>query len=350
MGRGDPTARSTPKNTYENRIMRRRTGFTLIELLVVIAIIAILIALLVPAVQKVREAAARLQCTNNLKQIGLAIHNYHGVYKNLPGIGTPSQSAFSVLARALPYMEQENLQKLINFTQPMMVGSGGSQTINPTQAKAAQTLVPSYLCPSDGQSPLFTAYNTATWAGTNYVVSFGSGLSTYYDDRYPNDGLFWQDSKVRLTDIIDGSSNTLMVSETLLGLGLDTKASVPQAANRQMAQISTVAKPNSTGPGTVPPLTTAICDGAAQWNGDRAASWIWGRLHRGGFNAFLPINSARPDCLTNGSGWYAARSLHTGGANACLADGSVRFFSETIALTTWQFLATRGGNDIPTNY
>src|SRR5687768_1713340 len=99
----------------------RRHGFTLIELLVVIAIIAILVALLVPAVQKVRAASARTQCLNNLKQLGLAVHNYVGVHKALPGGAVSSNLwAFSAQARFLPYLEQENLQKLIDFTQPLM--------------------------------------------------------------------------------------------------------------------------------------------------------------------------------------------------------------------------------------
>jgi len=320
-------------------------GFTLIELLVVIAIIAILIGLLLPAVQQVRGAAARIKCQNNLKQLGIALHNYEGQYKRLPGIGTPSQSAFSVQARILPFVEQANLQDLINFTLPLMTGSGGSQTINPLQVNAAKTIVRFYLCPSDSQDPTYTAYNTATWAGVSYVVNEGSGTGVNYDDRYPTDGVFWQASEARMNDITDGLSNTLFASETLLGLGQDTTGAAPQDRKRQMAQVSTVARPSTTSQGTTPMLTTAICDGATTWNSDRGASWIWGRMHRAGFNTYFPPNHKNPDCLTNGLGWYAARSLHNGGVNVLLGDGSVKFVQDKVNITIWQAASTRSAGE-----
>jgi prepilin-type N-terminal cleavage/methylation domain-containing protein len=330
--------------------MSKRSAFTLIEILVVIAIIGILIALLLPAIQKTREAAARTQCQNHLKQLGVALHNYYGTNKKFPGIGNTSQWAFSLLAQSLPYIEQQNLQKLIDFNQPLMLGSGGSQTLNPPQANAAKTVVPLFLCPSDAQAPVFTTYNSAVWAGTNYVGNAGSGTGTYYDDRFPTDGLFWQDSATTIGQITDGTSNTLLMSEALLGLGLDSSGPAATDSRRQLAQISSSVKPAPLG-GTAPPLTPAICNGAATWHGDRLASWIWGRYHRSAFNAFLPINSLTPDCLAHGMGWYAARSNHFGGVNVLLSDGSVRFVTETIDLNTWRALSTRnGGEVVPGNF
>jgi prepilin-type processing-associated H-X9-DG protein len=300
-----------------------------------------------PAVQKVRQSADKTACQNNIRQLVIALHAYHEVYQKLPGIGNASQNAFSVIAYALPFVEQQNLQKLIQFDQPLMLGSKGTQTINPIQQPAAQMVIPLLLCPSDAADPVFTAYNNATFAGTNYVCNGGTGTGTHYDDRYANDGLFWQNSRTKFHTISDGTSNTLLFSETLLGLGKDTTGATPVHPHRQMAQVSSLVKPDQTGPGVVPPLTTAICESATAWNGDRGASWIWGRYHRGAFNTYFPINYQKSDCLAHGEGWYAARSSHPGGVNVGMCDGSVRFVRQTIELATWRALSTRETGDVP---
>ncbi|MCI0461168.1 MAG: DUF1559 domain-containing protein [Gemmataceae bacterium] len=329
-----------------------RSAFTLIELLVVIAIIAVLIGLLLPAVQKVREAAARLSCQNNLKQLGLALHNYESVYKTLPGAPTPNNLwAFSVQARVLPFLEQENLQKLIDFNQPLMAGATPSaRVVSPAQAAAARTIVKTFLCPSDGQNPIFVGFqNSSIWAGTNYMINAGSGTGTFYDNRFPTDGLFWQGLATRFADLTDGLSNTLLMAETLLGLGTNTLGPTPDDSKRQPAQAGSLVTMIPAG-GSSPPLTLSICARPPSWVGDRAASWIWGLPWRTMFDAFLPINSASPDCLAHGNGFFAARSQHPGGVNVLLVDGSVRFLSNSIPLQTWRALSTRAGGEVVGNF
>ncbi|MGL4420898.1 MAG: DUF1559 domain-containing protein, partial [Gemmataceae bacterium] len=168
----------------DSRVPQRpRLGFTLIELLVVIAIIAVLIGLLLPAVQKVRQAAARAQSQNNMKQLGLALHTFESANGTLPGMrsaGAANATSFgySIHAQLLPYIEQENLGKTFDMTQPLFVGvfPTPSFQLNPVVAPTAATIVKTFLCPADSQAPLFTINSGGgTHAGTNYVVNLGSG-------------------------------------------------------------------------------------------------------------------------------------------------------------------------------
>jgi prepilin-type N-terminal cleavage/methylation domain-containing protein len=196
-----------------------RRAFTLVELLVVIAIIGILVGLLLPAVQSAREAARRMQCSNNLKQMVLATHNYESTYRRLPGL--TGSSSFSPQARILPFIEQANLQNLIDFQQPLYVGPVWRAQLNPLLVPAAGMVVPTFLCPSDAATPqretIAADGNTARVAGLNYMFSYGSGTLTNYDDRYRTDGIVWENSWARFADITDGMSNTVMLSETLIG-------------------------------------------------------------------------------------------------------------------------------------
>ncbi|MEW4570247.1 DUF1559 domain-containing protein [Tautonia sp. JC769] len=333
--------------------MNRSRGFTLIELLVVIAIIGILIALLLPAVQSAREAANRMSSQNNLKQMGLALHNYESGVGALPGFGESTAFGYSVQARILPFMEQANLKNLINFEQPLYVGSGPWISLNPSQETASQTVVRGFLCPSDGHEAIFDRYFGGRMAGTNYVVNIGSGTGTFYDINHRTDGLFWNGSTVRLSDIRDGLSNTMLASQCLLGTGFDTEGPMPAELGRQAANLGAILRTNGGNPGlvmdglaVVNPDLAPLTATATRWRGDRGYSWISGRQVPAAFDAYLAPNSPIPDVSAHGRGWTAARSNHPGGVSVLMADGSVRFIKETISLATWRALSTRAGGEV----
>ena len=340
----------------------RQRGFTLIELLVVIAIIAILIALLLPAVQQAREAARRTQCKNNLKQIGLALHNYESTYGVFPGMAASSNWGRSVHAAILPFVEQANLANLIANDAPLMLGSGGSQTLNPVHTMAAKTIIPFYMCPSDNGMEVFDGIPNLplpgqAFAGNNYRYCTGSGTNTNYDFRARTDGLFWWASSSRFRDITDGTSNTVMFAESRRGNGNDSTNPTPDDPQIQMARyrgggLLAAGQGFSGAPGHNPDLAVAAAaaDGSPRWDGRRGMSWIWSHGHTGSFNTYVPPNWKDPYVHRNGIGWFAARSLHTGGAQALLSDGSARFISDNIDRATWQALGTRGGGEVIGEY
>lgn len=335
------------------RALRRR-AFTLIELLVVIAIIAILMALLLPAVQVVREAARRTECQNHLRQLGIALHNYEGNYKCFPGLGTPSQYNFSVQAKILPFVEQANLRTLINFDQPLLTGSGPSQMLNAPQAAAANTVVDVFLCPSDGGPETYPG----GYAGLNYMVSFGSGAGTSYDARWPTDGIAWYGSSVRMRDIVDGTSNTAFMSESIRGTGVTTTGATPQDALRQMASVGSLWSPVSAAPGGVQSGGSAITDpdlsltlpSVASWSGDRGRGWIRGLETYTLVNGYLTPNHRVPDFTAHGRLWSGPRSLHPGGAQVQLGDGRVQFVGEAVDLRVFRGLFTRAGGEVSGRY
>ncbi|MBN1855198.1 MAG: DUF1559 domain-containing protein [Pirellulales bacterium] len=337
----------------------RSGGFTLVELLVVIAIIGILVALLLPAVQAARESARRAGCSNHLKQFGLALQNHADAKGSLPGLGSKPHTSFSAHARILPYMEEKSLCDLIDFEEPLMLGGGSSVCVNPVQAAAAQSLVTTFLCPSDGGTPRFSSLlvfsgDEALSAGTNYVVCSGSGTGTNYDLRYPSDGLFWNDSAVQFKDMTDGTSCTIMMSESLLGLDCDTFGPEPQDPKRQMASMCSQFSLNTDGPGlsgvTNPDLEALVAN-ATFWRGVRGATWLWGRESATTFSAYMLPNTAVPDMYAKGTGFFAARSNHPGGVNVLFADGSVRFINDSIPRVVWHALSTRtGGETVDSEY
>lgn len=336
---------------------RRELGFTLIELLVVIAIIAVLIGLLLPAVQKVRMAAARSTSQNNVKQIGLAFHSYESAYGHLPGMAGTTSLGYSPQAQVLSFIEQEAIGREIDLNTPLFSGNWPFASLNPRYELIVQTPVKTFLCPADGQNPVnninrFPAVggSNVTTAGISYVVCTGTGLnadgsSRSGDIRVPSDGLFWYGSRVKMTDIIDGTSNTLMLSQQLLGQW-DTN---PNPANGPIRQSISASSHSPNGnPGSTPQLTATNYLEYTTFFGGRGSAWIWGSNQQTSFNTFLRPNDPNPDVVAHGNGFSAARSLFPGGVNVGLADGSVRFIRDNIPIATWRALSTRNGGEVIT--
>ncbi|HZZ82565.1 MAG TPA: DUF1559 domain-containing protein [Gemmataceae bacterium] len=339
--------------------MRSRSAFTLIELLVVIAIIAILIALLVPAVQKVREAAARTQCINNLKQIGLAAHNYESANKVLPpgfrGSAVGGYYYFDTwgtLALITPYLEQTAVYNALDLTQTMyqLVPPYG---INATNA-AMTARVPVFMCPSDTMASVCNgAYSVVGDLGpTNYASCVGTGTTTgqtgWLGSPYDADGVFYAQSKVRLVTITDGTSNTVGAAERLLGTGAESGT----VASRSALDVQTMYV-------NVSQTTDANCAASLNINGSqrRGYTWVAGEPRCTSYNHYyLPNDKTNPDCVANfgasgavsytGHGLTTARSRHTGGVNVWMCDGSVRFIQNSIGIQTWRALATRNGGEV----
>ncbi len=330
----------------------RGRGFTLVELLVVIAIIGMLVALLLPAVQAAREAARRASCTNNLKQLGLALHNYHDQHRGFPGFGWTTMTSFSVQARLLPFVEQANLQGLIDFRQPLYLGSPHNQVLNPAQAAAARTPLALFRCPSDGWEDLYQPKPGEVLAGGNYMVCSGSGTGTNYDLRYPTDGLFYYGSGRGFQHMLDGSSNTLAMSESLLGWRSNVSGPLPaaEAGRRLIGAMRAGHGPGPGLPGVFNPDLASLASGVTFWYGNRGFGWIVGKPLATSFCAYEVPNTPVPDLASGGIGFYAARSNHPGGVNALLADGSVRLVSQGVARPTWHALATVAGGEVPEPY
>ncbi|HUG89240.1 MAG TPA: DUF1559 domain-containing protein [Planctomycetaceae bacterium] len=313
----------------------RARGFTLIELLVVIAIIAVLVALLLPAVQQAREAARRTQCRNNLKQIGLALHNYESSLNVFPPGRLDWPYVYSPQAYLLPHLEQENLENLINYNVTFF----GADAPTWPNAAAARISVRLYTCPSDsdrvGGSP---------FGATSYVGNVGSGLvadgnlATFGQPGPHADGVFFEGSAIRFRDLKDGTSTTAAFSETLLGTGHPSPAgTLPQDPQREVLLL-----PGST-------FTTAgNCQPAGgTWWDERGVRWIQGSYGYALYNHFYGPNAPAFDC-TNQARTHAltaARSVHAGGVNILMCDGSVRFAGDSIDLTIWRAIATRRGGE-----
>ena len=308
-----------------------RRGFTLIELLVVIAIIAILIGLLLPAVQKVREAASRTQCQNNMKQLGTAMHNYHSAQGKLPP-GTSPTSFTGPNAFLLSYLEQGNIAALIPNPET-------EYSYNPWEANKPKI----FICPSDterGQSSTFGysnyRYNGGSWGQIN-------GWDGVFGMRSTDEGAPAAiASPVNFLEIIDGTSNTAAASE-----GCNAPASGANDPKGDVFEAGTVTDTTIVAARATflaKDWRTASLPGGT-WRG-RGYPWGEGSMWRGLYNHILPPN--KPSWRPGQYGLFAAAasSRHTGGVNTLMCDGSVRFVSDSIDPDTWTAAGTRNGGEV----
>ena len=324
-----------------NNAKTGKKGFTLVELLVVIAIIGILIGLLLPAVQAAREAARRMQCTNNLKQWGLAVANYSDVNKKLP-IGATSGDGYGLTGgmrrctwypRMYGFIEQAALAQQYDFTKQFHQypnnQEGANANRNPVACQSVK--VDMFYCPSDKPGNEIAKSETYARVRANYVGCYGY-RANYHADEIPSqhthlytkfDGaMFYLSKCIGIETVTDGLSNTLMISEVLLtndSKDTDKRGDVYND-ERMGSGFSTILTPNSTSPDA---MYTGTC---------------------------LDEDEPRRPCVVVDAVEYtAARSNHSGGVNAAMGDGSVRFFSDTINADTWKALSTTRGGETNIN-
>ena len=321
-----------------------RQAFTLVELLVVVAIIGILIALLLPAVQAARESARRAQCRNNLKQIGLAVHNYQGslgVYPPAITLGT-SNGTWSIHGRLLPFMEQEALSDHINLDDDYNVSALPDGTLIRTKR------VPGYLCPAEpNDRQRISAAGVVEHYPQNYGFNFG--VWQVYDPQTDGggEGMFFPNARLTPASVLDGLSNTLCAAEVKAYTSYFRNAGASPAAPPTPEQVCGLGGQAKMG------LNLMDNTGHTEW-GD-------GKVHQAGFtatftpNTKVPCNNFDVDWTSQQEGTSAtiptrsavtARSYHPGLVNVLLMDGSARSVQNRISRTIWRGLATRQGREV----
>jgi prepilin-type N-terminal cleavage/methylation domain-containing protein len=307
----------------------RHRGFTLIELLVVIAIIAILIALLLPAVQQAREAARRTQCKNNLKQLGLAIHNYHDTHNCIPiadvnGTVTP----VSAHARLLPYIEQAPLYSLVDFNVPY-------DHVNNNVPRTTE--LPAFRCPSDPTKLPATVggRNNYYWNAGNGIVMYASGAA----GQPATNGVIFHNKRFRFNDITDGLSNTATMAEKLTSDGSNGISS-PKTDT-----FAPGTYPNNANEATQQCNAVDVTDLSRQGYSNVGGPWLQQYHSTNQYNHVLPPNG-RSCMFPPGRIATTVNSQHIGGVQLLLCDGSVRFLSENMDVNTWRNLGSIDGGEV----
>jgi prepilin-type N-terminal cleavage/methylation domain-containing protein/prepilin-type processing-associated H-X9-DG protein len=363
----------------------RRRAFTLIELLVVIAIIAVLIALLLPAVQSAREAARRAQCTNNLKQLGLAMNNYAGTFDSgLPlayvdnnpqgndcGYGAGQQQNFSAHVRLLPFLEQSSTYNKLNFavgarwgTQVGDTDNGGSFSV--MNGTGITTQIAAFLCPSDGNPGGDTgAYISLGQNGqpricvSNYPLNWG--LHRAYNNWIPNGPAYvsssWDtnlNNQVSLANFTDGTSNTAILSEWVKGSAFDPASRLDSnnvlgmvyaqpAGIPSEPQLQTAGYANDVAAALACQATpVTVANQSWSWKGEWA---FYGKTQRYTHTQLPNRKSCQSGDFCRSGDIIAASSLHPGGVNVAFMDGSVRFVKSTVNIQAWYAIATQAGSE-----
>lgn len=315
-------------------------GFTLVELLVVIAIIGVLVGLLLPAVQSAREAARRMQCSNNLKQLALSLHNYHDSLKTFAtarywfgtwsgGVGDDTHGGLTEL---LPFIEQGPLHRQIispgTYGGAAWPPNGWKPSYGPNaaaeRASPFAAIVPTFLCPSDGlSSQKSPSFWNLEYGKTNYVYCYGDSANSATQTNLPPRGIFGYRYASKMGSLSDGTSNTVMLSEcvTYQSVGLikgGIMANVTMDNNTPPANCMAFVGPNG---------RYSRATGEQGWRGQ---GWCQGPAAMTGFITAIAPNG--PSCASwrGTSGFFTAQSMHTGGVNVAMADGSVRFTSDSI--------------------
>lgn len=361
--------------------LRRSFGFTLVELLVVIAIIGVLVGLLLPAVQSAREAARRMQCSNRLKQMSLALHNYHSTFETFPAAGVlPKGQNISthcpgITVALLPYIEQQARYEKIQTR----LAASTEVFVRMFRGEEYEAVLPAVLCPSSPNSSTPSTYLNN--ARTNYMFNMGDGMSkldaAWHHPGYVNNqyvqarrrGPFHLESWIKFRDILDGTSNTLAFSESASAANGNFSLEVKGGSGANSALLDPdgaqpVMHPDVCVTGVIDPnnrnLYLNACD---SWRGNffqTGTAW-------NGFHTVVPPNG--PSCWDSTTAWYVAiftpNSYHPGGVHGALLDGSVRFITDSIDsgdLTknqpvsgkspygVWGALGTHQGGETPTEY
>ena len=363
----NPTTQSVPSVPRA----RFRSGFTLIEVLVVIAIIGILVALLLPAVQQAREAARRSQCRNNLKQLGLALHNYAETYGAFPpgrivnvsptdnltssangNATTGAGDCFSAFAQLLPQLDQMVMFNQINFN------SGPDTAANNNLAIVQPTV---FLCPSDLGTKL-QAQGSGFSGVTNYVLNTGTTFSVSVNNPLgaPVTGVFYENSNIGLRDVTDGTSNTICISEQVLSNPNDPNSNGGNWNGSSPASgyvLTTGNNNTNNGPELINYPGDCVAGGSLQLT--RGSRLLYGAPGHTMYNHLRGPNDRGIDCrgglphsVRNYYWWsrlshnVASHSRHVGGVHSLYCDGHVQFVSNSIDIATWKGLGSRAGDEV----